>query len=124
MTTDDLKRIAETIGRQLRRRRSALVQEDTLQETISLALTEAGIAHVREHRLGPSERLDFFLDGGIAIEVKKHNAGLDVWRQVARYLEHDDVKGCIVIATQVEPINSPTLVGKPVWPMPLWKFLF
>jgi hypothetical protein len=119
-----LRPIADCISRALRRHRSALVREDDLQDTIAAALTEAGLAFTKEHRLGPRERLDFLLSAtGVAIEVKKANAGLDVWRQVARYLEHDAVTGCIVIAPRIEALPGNQLVGKPVWPLPLWKFL-
>lgn len=121
----DLKAIAKAIGNQLRLHRSALVQEDTLQETIATALTAAGIDFKREFRLGPGERLDFYLTAeGVALEVKKSSAGQEVWRQVARYLMHEQVNGCIVIAPRVDPFGAPTLAGKPVYSMPLWKFLF
>lgn len=121
----DLKAIATAIGQQLRQHRSALVREDALQETIAKALDGAGLRYQKELRLGPGERLDFFLtDEGVALEVKRSRAGQEEWRQVGRYLAHDQVKAAIIIAPRVEPLGAPTLAGKPVHALPLWKFLF
>lgn len=122
-TVIDIKSLAAAIGAQLAKHRSALVQETRLHEVISEALTSAGFAHQREVRLAPTERLDFLLtETGVAIEVKKDKATMDAWRQVARYLAHDCVSSCIVIAPRVN-VPADTLQGKPVAAIALWKFL-
>lgn len=119
----DLSILSATISRELRRHRSALAQEDMLQDTIAAALTDAGLAFEREVVLGPGERLDFLLtETSTALEIKKLPATHDTWRQVARYLAHDRVTSCIVIAPRVD-VPAPSLAGKPIAALALWKFL-
>jgi signal recognition particle subunit SEC65 len=121
----DMKSLSSVIGKSLRRHRSDIAQESKLQENIARALDAAGIAYRREVVLGPGERLDFLLtESEIAIEVKKEKATIETWRQVMRYLKHDSVKGCIVIAPRVEDIRTQTLSGKPIFVLPLWKLMF
>ena len=58
--------------------------EFILQAIIAKALDKAGISYDKEHKLAPRNRIDFLIEGGIGIEVKK---GKPYTRQVINQLE-------------------------------------
>ena len=58
--------------------------EFLLQNIIAKALDNAEITYSKEHKLAPRNRIDFLVDGGIGIEVKK---GKPYTRQVIGQLE-------------------------------------
>jgi len=96
--------------------RTPLVQsnEIAVQEKISELLTQHGILHKREVMLGPGDRPDFMLEGGVAIEVKLKASKRAIYRQCARYCEYDAVKALILVSATAmgfpEEIN-----GKSTW---------
>ncbi len=59
----------------------------------------ADISVIREHRLGPADRVDFWIGGRIALEVKgpRHQARPTL-RQLARYAAHPEVEA-VILAT-------------------------
>jgi hypothetical protein len=70
--------------------------------------------YVREFRLSARDRPDFFVQGGIAVEVKHHiAAGASILRQLGRYAEHDEVTA-IVLATGRSIAAPAELNGKPL----------
>lgn len=115
--------LAESLTRELRSRRSALAQETKLHEAIADALRALKWQFTQEHRLNAKSRLDFMLNGGIAIEVKKGKAGLAEMQQIGRYLEHPAVTGCIVIALRCDSRLPATFLNKPVVTIELWRML-
>jgi hypothetical protein len=87
----------EAIVAVLRRLRPVASSEADLQEHIDEAFAAAFPgAYSREHRLGPQNRPDFFFPAlGLVAEVKAGRSGgnaTHVWRQIARYAEHGDVR--------------------------------
>ena len=73
------------------------LDESEIHDALCNALLRAGIAFKREHRLGPRSRVDIWT-GGIAVEVKKKRpATAALIAQVTKYLDHEEVKGLIVV---------------------------
>lgn len=100
----------------LRRRRFNYANEAQLQEGIALVLHEEGIAFRREASLGPGDRPDFLLDGGIVIEVKVGGGLPALTRQVHRYAQFPSVAAILVVTTKMQHrgIGTDALAGKPV----------
>lgn len=96
--------------------RFSFSSEDELQRGIAEVLGRNAIAHQREHRLSSVDRIDFFLpDDGIGIEVKCDGSTADLVRQVNRYVQHDDVRALLVVASRIRLANMPEQInGKPV----------
>lgn len=54
----------------------------------------------REHILGPKDRVDWLLDGAIAIECKVKGANkMACYKQLQRYANHDCVKGIVLVTS-------------------------
>jgi hypothetical protein len=89
--------------------------EYELQRKIQSCLEDHHIGYEKEYRLGSRSRVDFFADGGVAIEVKrglaKPNQSI-VWAQVTRYAQYDAVRAIILVVDR--NLNLPSEVnGKP-----------
>lgn len=88
--------------------------EVAVQEKISGILEAHGIAHKREVVLGPGDRPDFMIEGGIALEVKLKAGKRAIYRQCERYCEYDAVKGLILVSATA--MGFPREIhGKPTW---------
>lgn len=91
----------------------AMPGEYDLHGMIAAALTEAGLEYVHEYKLAPRCRLDFMCSG-IAIEVKKGRPkSAELMRQLARYMEHDEVREMVVVV-QKRVWLPDTICGKRV----------
>lgn len=89
--------------------------EVALHEDMARVLTAAGIAHDREVRLTPRDRIDFLCAGGVGIEVKVAGSLAAVTRQMHRYSQHDDVHSLVLVTTKAAHHAIPrTLGGVPV----------
>jgi hypothetical protein len=88
--------------------------EGELQASIAKVLGSHGIAFEREVRLSDKDRPDFMV-GGVAIEVKVASSRADVLRQLARYAEHPEVSGMVLVTSKACHLNMPAqLLGKPL----------
>lgn len=93
--------------------RLPLSDEKALQAAIATMLADACLAHQREVRLAPGDIVDFMVAAGIAIEVKIKGSRRAIFKQIARYAQHAEVRE-IVLATNV-PMGLPEEInGKPV----------
>jgi hypothetical protein len=94
---------------------SVLQDEYQLQEAIAKQLTSAGIQFFKEHRIGPRMRLDFFIPGGIVIEVK---CGLTkpnqtrLLNQLSKYSKVVSTTGFVVVVDRNVHM-PPEVNGKP-----------
>lgn len=89
--------------------------EAELQEGIRAVLVAAGVPFVKELRLTPRSRLDFFAHDAIAIEVKLGRSLAALTTQVHRYTADARVQGVLVVATRLRLQNLPeSFHGKPV----------
>ena len=96
--------------------RAGVIRDETseLHQAIALALNTSGIAYDREYRLGPRNRIDFFLSGGIGIEAKKGKPNSNaVLCQLERYAAYTSITSLIVVMET--SIDLPlALSGKPL----------
>ena len=107
-----LHQLADTLSRI----RFRFTDEDSLQRGIGEVLRKKGYLFRREESLSARDRPDFLLDGGLAIEVKIGGSLPELLRQVARYTEHEEVRGILVMGSPVWLTRIPaTLGGKPLF---------
>ncbi|HBV97421.1 MAG: hypothetical protein JL50_08385 [Peptococcaceae bacterium BICA1-7] len=72
--------------------------EYVLHDIITETLFNAGITHEKEYRLAPRNRIDFFIPGGIGIEVKKGKPYTrQVIEQLERYTSFPEIKAIILV---------------------------
>lgn len=87
----NLRSIIETL------RISNIPEEYDLQRIIAEALEQAHVAYIKEYKLGPRNRIDFFVDG-IGIEIKKGKPNrVAVQNQLYRYADFDEIHGIILV---------------------------
>lgn len=89
--------------------------EADLQEGIAGALVTEDLWFVREHVLGPHDRVDFWVGASIALEVKIDGSLSEITRQVHRYAQHADVKAIVLATSRRLHDHLPDEIsGKPV----------
>jgi hypothetical protein len=104
---------AAEVARFLRRTRMRVGNEAALQQSIEDALAAAGLAYLREHRLGPADRIDFLV-GGVGIEAKARYAKRAIYRQLERYAAHDVIASLILVTGTAMGLPA-EINGKPVY---------
>jgi len=73
-------------------------QEYDLQSKIASVFDESEIKYEKEYRLGKGNRVDFFTDNGVAIEVKKGKPNrTKLINQINRYAEFPEVKAIVIV---------------------------
>ena len=116
---------AAEIATLLRAARFQFSSEDDLQRGIDGLLKSRGLTVQREVVLGPHDRIDFLLDGGIGIEVKVRGNASDLGRQVERYMENPRVSTVIVVTSRMTHQMLPeTISEKPVLVVHLMASMF
>jgi len=94
--------------------------ERDLQNGIDEVLQTSGLSYRREFSLGVSDRPDFLVHGGIAIEVKIKGSISELIRQISRYATHNDVSAILVVGTPHWIPRVPEIINeKPVRPFRL-----
>jgi len=72
--------------------------EYQLQKAIAEVLAKNGISFTKEYKLGPRNRVDFMVSGGICIEVKKGKPySAQVMKQLERYAASKEVSVIILV---------------------------
>lgn len=91
----------DKIHRALREIRVSLVStEYILQDIIKQQLDKHNIKYIKEYKLGTRKRVDFLIDGGIIIEVKKGSKRpnlTNVLNQLKKYSTSDEVEYMIYV---------------------------
>jgi hypothetical protein len=99
----------------IRRARLPLGDEKATQTAMAELFTAHNIAFEREKALSKTERLDFFIPPGLAIEVKLNGArSAEIYRQLARYALHDCVRGIMLVTNRAVAVPV-TIHGKPTY---------
>jgi hypothetical protein len=99
----------------LKAARFACQDEADLQIGVARLLDSLGLQYLREHSLSARDRVDFFLPGGIVLELKVATDGAALLRQVLRYAQHDGVAEIIAASTTHHALALPdTVQGKPL----------
>ena len=80
--------------------RSAVVNDEyNLHNTVADHLAAAAIPFKREYKLGPRNRIDFLIENGIGIEVKKGKQNkAAVLQQVERYARCEETTAIILVS--------------------------
>jgi hypothetical protein len=102
----------------IHRQRGALwfTSEAQLQTALADLLAAEGYQAAGQVRLGPGERLDFLVGGGIAVELKVAGPPDALERQITRYAAHDQVTAIVIVTTRARHQGMPEQVGgKPVF---------
>jgi hypothetical protein len=114
----------ETVLAHLSRYRFRFSSELDLQDGLETALVAAKLQFEREKILGPGERADFLIDGGIAMEVKIKGSLSEAIRQVNRYANHGAVSAIILIGSCAWLTKLPPEIGgKPLYRLRLLSSL-
>lgn len=113
ITTPDILKALSSI-------RTAVIDDEyDLHQTIAEHLAAAAISFDREYRLGPRNRIDFFIPGGTGIEVKKGKpARAQVIEQLDRYTRFTEIQTVIFVIERSLDIPD-ELNGKPCICFPL-----
>jgi hypothetical protein len=103
-----LEQRLDAVLNSLRRLRvNPIIEEYALQDMIRMELDKAGISCAKEYRLGPRNRIDFLVEGGIGIEVKKGKPNRKrTLGQLERYLASDEIKILILVVERSLTIPS------------------
>jgi hypothetical protein len=98
----------------LRTGRYPVSTETKLQLAIRDRLIELKVTAWREYRLAPGERVDFFVEGGVAIEAKTRCSKRKIFRQLERYALRPEVTALILVTGTA--MGLPALIaGKPAF---------
>jgi hypothetical protein len=90
---------------------SYISEEYALQRIIAESLEKAHVAFTKEYKLGPRNRIDFFVDG-IGIEIKKGKPNrASVQSQLVRYAEFEKIRGIILIVER-NVVGIPTEINQ------------
>ena len=107
--------IGSDLVRLLESKRYDTSSELEMQSSTQDVLTEAGVSFIREFRFNPRERVDFFVEGGIALELKIEGSMNAIARQLMRYAMIEEVAEVVLFTTLTRHCNMIRhLNGKPV----------
>lgn len=95
-------------------RRFRMGHETLLQEDVQTALKAVGAEFEREKVLGPGERVDFLVDGHIALELKIRANRKRIFRQLERYATYSQIDAIVLLTASA--MGLPALIGdKPAY---------
>lgn len=99
----------------LSRYRFNFTNEDELQAGIAQILDACmPLRAMREVVIDRIGRLDFLVDGEIAIETKIGGSANELMRQVARYAQSDRIQAILVVTSRATHTLPESFNGKPV----------
>jgi len=104
---------AKTIAGFIRTGAYRIGHEALLQEDLERHFRNGCIPYEREVRLSDADRVDFVVDGHIAVELKIKESRRRILRQLERYAAHDVITGLILLSGVSMGIPA-RLNGKPV----------
>lgn len=84
--------------------------EEDLQAGIESLLRGAELPYIREARLSPRDRPDFFTKG-LAIEIKVKGSRTNVLRQLMRYAKNEQVEEILLVTTRSSHRAMPETIG-------------
>jgi hypothetical protein len=94
----------------LKSSRFLCVDEPELQLAVAAVLTANKIRFQPEVRLSARDRVDFMVDGGIALELKVATDSKSLLTQMLRYASHAQVCELIAASTTHHALNLPSTV--------------
>lgn len=97
----------------LSRAQLPLENEATLQTAIAQVLQYHEIPYLREKRLDPKNRIDFYCQG-VGLEVKVKGQAPAIYKQLKRYCAFDEVENLILVTTRSMGLPE-TINNKPCY---------
>lgn len=97
-----------------------MAQESLLQEDLEKHFRAGCIPYEREFKFSTTERVDFFVDGHIAVELKIKGSRRGILRQMQRYADVERVDSLILMTSAAMGMPA-TLSGKPVYVVQLGR---
>lgn len=89
--------VAEVLAVLRKLRVNYIREEYELQNEIAKLLEDHNVPFIKEYKLGPRNRVDFYING-IVLEIKKAKPNRErVIRQLMRYAEYEEVTGLILV---------------------------
>jgi len=99
----------------LKRFRFRHTAEKDLQRAIAQVLERRDVSFRTEVKLGPRERIDFLLEGGVGIEVKVKGSATQAARQLQRYAKSNEVTELVLVTSRSQVgCQLDEYLGKPV----------
>lgn len=98
----------------LRTGRYRVSTESALQQDMRDRIAELRCRAWREYRLAPGDRVDFFVEGGVAIEAKTKCSARKIYRQLERYAGSAEVSAIILVTGTAMGLPE-TILGKPAF---------
>jgi len=114
------QRVAD-LAQLLGRHRYRFSNERDLQDGLQQVLESNAIEHHREYRLTSHDIVDFLV-GDVGIEVKVSGSPVQVYRQLARYAESEEIAGLILVTARTQLSPAKIILGKPVKTVKLGAF--
>lgn len=102
------------LARYLHLGRYRLGNEALLQSDVEARLQAQHIPFVREKILGPADRVDFLVDGHIALELKIKCNRRHMLRQLERYAAHDCIDSLVLMTVSATGMPA-EICGKPLF---------
>lgn len=106
---------APTVGQivaLLEKNRFSNTVEKVTQQQIEQVLSAAGINFERECHLSEEDIPDFFIEGGIVLEVKLRARRVETFKQLERYAAHEPVRAVILFTATATGLPT-EIKGKP-----------
>jgi hypothetical protein len=94
--------------------------EALLQMDLEKHFVARGVPYEREFRFSATERVDFFVDGHIALELKIHASRRAILRQMERYAAVERVDS-LILMTAAAMGMAPRINDKPVYVVQLGR---
>lgn len=92
---------------------AAVDDEYSLQNQVAACLKNHDIRYIKEYRLASRCRIDFFVPGGVGIEVKRGKpTKSNVVNQVRRYLQVSELNALVVLTERTLYLPA-RVAGKP-----------
>jgi hypothetical protein len=86
--------------------------EFQIQSMVEQALLDHQISFEKEYRLAPGNRIDFYIDSGIGLEVKRGKPNkTQVTKQLQRYASFEEIKAIVLVVDRKVTIPN-EIVGK------------
>lgn len=108
----DARLLARRIVTALQSSRIGVSTEASAQKDAAEALTRAGLEVRREVGLSARDRIDLMV-GAVGIEVKVKGSRREIFRQLERYAESDQIAALVLASSSAWPAGISTIGGKP-----------
>ena len=117
--TQLMENITHVISALSQVRISMRMDEEFIHRQIMNAFDRHNIKYEHEYKLIPHKRFDFYLDGGLVIEVKKEKPSkITLLNQLNRYTKSEKVKAIIVVLEKSMDLPN-SLNEKPIFTVSL-----